>query len=57
MNITITAGPIAWAASGDGATEPTAKPIEELTKLSRVRMPRNFANLHSIIPNSSWDIG
>ena len=45
MNMTMTAGPMAWAASGDGATDPTAKPTEELTKLSRVRIPRNLANL------------
>jgi len=45
MKMTMTAGPMACAASGEGATEPTASPTDELTKLSRVRMPRNLANL------------
>lgn len=46
MKMTMTAGPMACAASGEGATDPTASPTEELAKLSSVRMPRNFANLH-----------
>lgn len=51
MKTTITAGPIACAESGEGATDPTARPIEELTKLSKVSMPRNLANLQR---NSIW---
>ena len=36
---------MACAESGEGATDPTANPMDELTKLSNVRMPRNLANL------------
>ena len=49
MNTTITAGPIATAASVDGATEPTASPRAADVKDSSVRMPRNDANLHSTV--------
>ena len=45
MNTTMTAGPMATAASVDGATEPTASPSAEDVKDSSVRMPRNDANL------------
>ena len=45
MKMTMTAGPMAWAASGDGATDPTARPIDELAKLSNVKMPKNLPNL------------
>lgn len=48
MKMTITAGPIACAASGEGAMLPTANPTDELAKLSKVKIPRNLPNLHFI---------
>ena len=37
------------AASGEGATEPTARPKAEAVKDSSVRMPRKRANLHAAL--------
>mmetsp|Transcript_19242 Transcript_19242/g.58082 ORF Transcript_19242/g.58082 Transcript_19242/m.58082 type:complete len:315 (+) Transcript_19242:593-1537(+) len=48
MKITMIAGPMARAASVEGAIDPTAKPSAEDVKLSRVRMPRNLANLDGL---------
>lgn len=45
MNSTIMPGPIARAASVDGAKEPTASPREVDVNDSSVRMPQNLANL------------
>jgi hypothetical protein len=47
IQTSITAGPIATAASVLGATAPTARPRAEEQKDSRVKMPRNFRNLGS----------
>ncbi len=48
MNKTIMPGPIASAASVEGAKEPTASPSEVAVKDSRVRIPQNFANLRTM---------
>jgi hypothetical protein len=40
-----TAGPMASAASVEGAMEPTARPSADAAKDSSVRMPKNLANL------------
>jgi hypothetical protein len=45
IQTSITAGPIATAASVLGATAPTARPRAEEQKDSRVKMPKNFKNL------------
>lgn len=42
-----TAGPVASAASVEGAMEPTARPSAEAANDSSVRMPRNLANLQT----------
>lgn len=44
---TMTPGPMACAASGEGAMAPTARPREEEVKDSSVSMPRNVASLHT----------
>jgi hypothetical protein len=45
IHTSITAGPMATAASVLGATAPTARPRAEEQKDSRVRIPRNLRNL------------
>ena len=45
MKTTMTAGPMATAASVDGATEPTARPSAADVNDSSVKMPKNDANL------------
>ncbi len=45
METKITAGPMASAASVEGAAAPTASPRALLVKLSSTRMPKNRANL------------
>ncbi len=42
-----TAGPMASAASVEGAIEPTARPSADEANDSSVRMPRNLANLNN----------
>ncbi len=42
------AGPMATAASVDGATEPTARPSAADVNDSSVKMPRNDANLQQV---------
>ncbi len=48
MNRTMMPGPIASAASVEGAKEPTASPREVAVKDSRVRIPQNLANLRTM---------
>lgn len=45
MKSTMTPGPMASAASVEGANDPTARPSEVDAKDSRVRMPQNLPNL------------
>lgn len=52
LSFTITAGPMARAASVEGAIDPTARPSADDVKLSRVKMPRNLANLHPDVHQS-----
>jgi hypothetical protein len=47
MKRTMTPGPIASAASVEGANAPTASPREVDANDSRVRMPQNLANLRA----------
>jgi hypothetical protein len=44
MKMTVTAGPIAIAASALGAAAPTASPIAVDVSASRDSTPQNFAN-------------
>lgn len=45
IHTSITAGPMATAASVLGAAAPTLRPSAAAVKDSRVKMPRNLANL------------
>jgi hypothetical protein len=52
MKSTMIPGPIASAASVDGAKEPTAKPRDVDVNDSSVSKPQNFANLHQRTSNA-----
>ena len=60
MKRTMTPGPMASAASVEGAKAPTASPSEVDANDSSVRMPQNLANLpsqHKHYPQSAPQMG
>ena len=55
MKRTMTPGPMARAASVEGAKAPTARPSEVDANDSSVRMPQNLANLRAHHPRVGGD--